>query len=223
MNPIVKSYLEELKHNLTALPVDEAQDVVSFYQEFILDAGFKERWQLDDELGTPKQLAHKILADYYLAADPLLPTVTEPAMPITAKKSSRHNLHVIWWIVLGMLAAPIGIPAILLVVGAFFAILMLIIALVVIFISVMLACLFSSGFILIKITPLLMTAHWAVGCFYLGIALIMLALLIGLGPLLIKLLRYLTNRGVVWIRHLGQKFLKTKYFQKKSLHRGDRS
>lgn len=37
---------------------------MEFYDEYIADAGFTTRKEIEEQLGTPRQLSHKVLADY---------------------------------------------------------------------------------------------------------------------------------------------------------------
>ncbi|UQS81745.1 DUF1700 domain-containing protein [Bombilactobacillus folatiphilus] len=224
MKSIIKDYLAQLTKELAALPTDERQEVVGFYQEFILDAGFDQKDLLEDELGTPKQLAHKILADYSLSSTALLPAVVEPQNPkekLLKGGTSRRNLRIVWWIFLGMLAAPIGIPTILVVAALLLAILVVFLAIGASFVAVVLSLFLSSLFIIFRFTIPLLTTNWAVACFYLGIAAIMMAISLLCMPLIIKFARFLTTQCVTFARYLGRKFLKKRYFRQKSQQQGD--
>lgn len=102
MNKIIDNYILQLKDNLTNLSDSDIQDVVQFYQEFLLDGNFHSEADMITELGTPKQLARKIMADYSVS----IPEKEEELH----EASSKSNLKTIWVILLGVLAAPVGIP-----------------------------------------------------------------------------------------------------------------
>ncbi|MCT6892212.1 MAG: DUF1700 domain-containing protein, partial [Lactobacillus sp.] len=101
MNKIIENYISELSNNLSALPYSDRQDVIEFYQEFLFDGDFKTEQDIVDDLGTPKMLARKVLADY---------SISDKDNPQPRNASSKSNLKTIWVILLGVLAAPIGIP-----------------------------------------------------------------------------------------------------------------
>ena len=64
MTKVIDDYIAELEQNLVDLPAKDREDVVEFYREFLLDGDFVRRSTIEAELGTPKQLAINILADY---------------------------------------------------------------------------------------------------------------------------------------------------------------
>lgn len=103
MDKIIEKYINDLNNNLLDLPHDERQDVIEFYQEFLFDGNFSSEKEIIKDLGTPKQLARMILADYSVSKDVPQPDMHE-------KPSSKTNLKTIWLILLGILAAPVGIP-----------------------------------------------------------------------------------------------------------------
>ncbi|KAF0339544.1 DUF1700 domain-containing protein [Pediococcus acidilactici] len=61
-------YIDELKSHLTELTAEEQLDVINFYTEYLADAGIETYAAAVDKLGTPVQLARKVLADYSIKA-----------------------------------------------------------------------------------------------------------------------------------------------------------
>ena len=59
-----EKYLAELEEYLQPLTPEERADAIMFYSEFIEDAGLENRSQIEQRLGTPKQLSRKVLADH---------------------------------------------------------------------------------------------------------------------------------------------------------------
>ena len=57
-------YIAEFKSYLNQLSDSEYHEVVSFYTEYLQDGGFDTYEASVAELGSPKQLARKVLADY---------------------------------------------------------------------------------------------------------------------------------------------------------------
>ncbi len=58
-----ETYLEELRKSLKVLPQAERDDTVEFYREYFDDAGIENETAVIEELGSPKELAKKILVD----------------------------------------------------------------------------------------------------------------------------------------------------------------
>lgn len=59
----MQTYLEELKVYLNKLPQADIEDALSYYQEYLEDAGINTYPACIKELGTPVQLARRIRAD----------------------------------------------------------------------------------------------------------------------------------------------------------------
>lgn len=64
-----KKYIQELSKYLNTLPAAERADAIDFYDEYIADAQYASWEQITAELGTPRQLSYKILADYSIKAN----------------------------------------------------------------------------------------------------------------------------------------------------------
>ena len=60
----MNDYIQAIEKLLGQLTTAEQQDVVEYYREYLLDAGIETYQQAVDELGTPRSLARKVLADY---------------------------------------------------------------------------------------------------------------------------------------------------------------
>ncbi|MCT6893245.1 MAG: DUF1700 domain-containing protein [Bombilactobacillus mellifer] len=102
---MVEKYIRELRSYLKSLNPMERAEVSRFYEEYILDAKLISRKEIEHELGTPKQLARKILAQYS-------PTEIEPFLDSkkAQNKNTKQSLHVIWRILSKLGSIPIGIP-----------------------------------------------------------------------------------------------------------------
>lgn len=204
MNKVIDNYILQLKQNLVNLPNSDIQDVVEFYQEFLLDGNYHNESEIIAELGTPKQLARKIMADY---------SVSIPEREEAHKASSKSNLKTIWVILLGVLAAPIGIPLALAAVIVMVAVL---IALAAIFIAlaIIITSLFIAGaFILIRSFGLLFGGYWASGFFYVGGGLVLTCISLMLFPVIMKFIRFLTAECAAFFQHIGRKIFKQRYYK----------
>ena len=64
-----QKYINDLSIYLRQLADEERNDALEFYDEYIADAGLETRTAIEERLGTPRQLSHKILADYSIKAN----------------------------------------------------------------------------------------------------------------------------------------------------------
>ena len=206
MTKVINDYISELEQNLVDLPEKDREDVVEFYREFLLDGDFVRRSTIDTELGTPKQLAINIMADYSTKEDSI------PAKPETPKS----NLKASWYILLGICAAPIGIPLILAILFVIFFLLAVFFGLFFALVAFLFKFFVGGGLNFLRSLALLFTSNWPTGCIYLGKSLICIGVILLLMPFIIKLGKILIAKCTQIIRNLGKNLLKKNYFQTSS-------
>ena len=206
MTKVIDDYIAELEQNLVDLPEKDREDVVEFYREFLLDGDFVRRSTIEAELGTPKQLAINILADYSTKDD------SAPAKTDTP----RSNLKASWYILLGICAAPIGIPLILVILFGIFFLLAIFFGLFFALIRFLFNFFVGGGLNFLKSLSLLFTSDWPTGCVYLGKSLICIGVILLLLPFIVKLGQILIAKCTQIIRNLGKNLLKKNYFQTSS-------
>ena len=206
MTKVINDYISELEQNLVDLPEKDREDVVEFYREFLLDGDFVRRSTIDTELGTPKQLAINIMADYSTKEDSI------PAKPETPKS----NLKASWYILLGICAAPIGIPLILAILFVIFFLLAVFFGLFFALVAFLFKFFVGGGLNFLRSLALLFTSNWPTGCIYLGKSLICIGVILLLLPFIIKLGKILIAKCTQIIRNLGKNLLKKNYFQTSS-------
>lgn len=66
------SYIQDLASYLTNLPQEEREDALFYYEQYIYEGKLTDG-QAVSEFGTPKQLARRLVADYYMGDTPQLP------------------------------------------------------------------------------------------------------------------------------------------------------
>ena len=206
MTKVIDDYISELEQNLVDLPEKDREDVVEFYREFLLDGDFVRRSTIDTELGTPKQLAINIMADYSTKED------SAPAKPETPKS----NLKASWYILLGICAAPIGIPLILAILFVIFFLLAVFFGLFFALVAFLFKFFVGGGLNFLRSLALLFTSNWPTGCIYLGKSLICIGAILLLLPFIVKLGQILIAKCTQIIRNLGKNLLKKNYFQTSS-------
>lgn len=188
--------LEQLLHQLCPSDKDEAMD---FYREYLMDADLTTYQQCIDELGTPKQLSRKILADYSIKAD-------ETSTNYSDNKNSRSNIRLIWWIALALLASPLALPVfIALVTGAAVAF-----ALVVTLFVVIATFGITSLVLVIAGIGILLQSIWT-GLYYIGGGLLILGIMLVVIPVTMSLLKWLIAKIAQLSKALYRRFTDSKH------------
>lgn len=108
-----ETYLKQLESKLKRIPSYEVESAIEYYNEYFDEAGAENIQQVIKELGSPAQVASKILADYAIK--------DLDSHPGSAKK----GLSAIWIIILAILATPIALPIMIAVVALIFAFILL--------------------------------------------------------------------------------------------------
>lgn len=191
-------YIDELKSHLTELTAEEQLDVINFYTEYLADAGIETYATAVDKLGTPVQLARKVLADYSIKASQTM----DDTGAQTQSKQPQRDVRTIWLIILAILsfATPVGliILAILITICVvpFSIIFSIVVTIAAFFLGLLL-----MGVILIGAGGyIIFTSFWA-GVLVLGIGFTAL----GLFLLLLPIFHWLTVNGIHLVSQLFQK------------------
>ena len=137
-------FMIELERLLRGLPSDEREDALNYYREYIEDAGFSDRDDVTDKLGTPKQVARSILGE----------SVEKHVEVQREKKDVRSGASTLWRILLYICAAPFAIPVVAVVAALF-------IALVAVVFSVGVALVCSGGAMIFAGIILIPAVFWS--------------------------------------------------------------
>ncbi|MCC7666744.1 DUF1700 domain-containing protein [Liquorilactobacillus satsumensis] len=190
-------YLDELKACLQGLTVAEVKDAVAFYAEYLSDAQLEQRAAIEEKLGTPRQLARKIMADYSIRDD--------EHTTGSKVKSAHANSRMIWLIILALLSAPFALGAVGVGGGVLIAVIFLILAFFMVGAGLLLAILLLTAFFLYSGVVLLFQ-EFNVGIFYLGCGMACLGLLLLIVPCLFWFGRVLIQAVANFARYLYRKF-----------------
>ncbi|WP_203640456.1 DUF1700 domain-containing protein [Levilactobacillus andaensis] len=163
----MNDYIQAVKKLLGQLTTAEQQDVIEYYQEYLMDAGIETYEQAVDELGTPRSLARKVLADYSIRSS------SQESQSIKSRsdiQATKNNVKTVWLIILALLSTPVTIP-ILIVIGALFVafaavIFSLVVAAFAVFLSIIAVGIVG---VVVGVTTFFQ-APWT-GVFYLGMGL----------------------------------------------------
>jgi len=201
----VDSYLEEFKIYLHQLSEEEKDDVIEFYKEYMADAKLTTSDAIINELGTPKYLARKVLADYSIKmSEENYQNVDDGK--ITNNQRFQKNLAMIGLVLLALLASPIAIPiAIVVILGlvmifglAFFFVLLFLFL-------VAMSVVGGIGAIFIGLSVIFQSFGTTI--FYVGAGLIILGIDFFLIPIVIALFKWFFSVVVIFFRWLGKKLL----------------
>lgn len=204
-NRAIDSYVDEFKIYLHQLSEKEQQDVIEFYREYIIDANLQTSDEIINELGTPKHLARKVLADYSIKmSEENYQSVDNGQM--TSNERFSKNLKMIGLVILALMASPVAImiaivliPMILLFVGlaVFFVLLFLFL--------VAMSVVGGIGAIFIGLSVIFQSFGATV--FYVGAGLMILGVDFFLIPIIIALCKWGFSVIVIFFRWLGKKLL----------------
>lgn len=185
------SYIQDLASYLTNLPQEEREDALFYYEQYIYEGKLTDG-QAVSEFGTPKQLARRLVADYYMGDAPQLP-----------EKKAQSPFTLARVVILALFASPILIPVLIAALAVIFSLIITFAALVFSIFAVILGFLVAA--IVSIIGGLIITTQSVLGgLFYVasGLALIGLVML-GL-PLAILMVRWLKTILMLMIKWVGK-------------------
>ena len=177
-----EEFITSLRKELRKLPPEEIVSATEYYEEYFLegaqdgeDAAAAET-RLIQEIGSPKAVAAQIKAEYasrVLSGD-------ETALKY--KPTVGNKISAAWWVVLGVLAAPVGIPVAIALGAVIFALWVAVFAVIISLyagsVGILAGGLAALVFGIISIVTSFSTALMCLGG---GLALIAMAALIGVG------------------------------------------
>jgi len=184
-------FLAQLRNKLRNLPADEIASAVAYYEEYFDDAGEQNEQQVIVELGSPAEVASKIIGEFAIKNID------------AGNGTTKSGLGVLWIVILGIFASPVALPLAL-------AAVIIVVALVVVIFSLLFAlavtaiALVIGGLALLVESVIFLFSDFTLAIFYIGIALIMGAV----GLMLFIPIGYLSKTAVTGIARGVAKILK---------------
>jgi len=204
-NKVIDSYIDEFKIYLHQLSEKEQQDVIEFYQEYMIDANLQNSDTIINELGTPKHLARKVLADYSIKmSEENYESVDNGQM--TSNERFSKNLKMIGLVILALMASPVAILiAVILIplILVFFGLIVLCVLLFLFFVAM--SVVGGIGAIFMGLAVVFQSFSTTV--FYVGAGLLILGVDFFLIPVVIALFKWFFSVIVIFFRWLGKKLL----------------
>lgn len=185
------SYLQDLEANLKALPEAEIKDAMLYYEQYFYEGQLTDG-QAVAEFGTPKNLARRLVADYYMDEARDVP-----------EENQKSPLGLAKIIILALLASPILIPVAITVVALIFAIVVTFAALACSLV-VTLGALGFAAVISVIGGIIILTQSLLGGLFYLSAGIAVLGGLILLWPVVMAMVTGLKQGVFVMIRWIGK-------------------
>lgn len=178
-------FMASLRAELAALPVEERETALKYYEEYFDDAGPENEQSVIAELGSPQQVAQKIKTE--LAAN-------SAAAAAGASAKAKSGMPVWLLVIIAVFAIPVGFPLLMGLLGALIGILA---GLFGIFIGILVSgiAVFISGITLIVAAIGLLALEPLHGLLLGGVGLI----LTGIGMLLTLLIIRLIPVFIGWI------------------------
>ncbi|MCC4331441.1 DUF1700 domain-containing protein [Limosilactobacillus reuteri] len=180
-----QKYINDLSIYLRQLTDEERNDALEFYDEYIADAGLETRTAIEERLGTPRQLSHKILDDYSIKANNESIKEGHPASP-------HSSWRVFWWVLVAIITSPItfglGIAVLALLLAAGGVALSLIVGIVALIFGVAVIAIVS-----LYIGIGLLATNLFSGLFYLGLGVTLIGLFLVCLPLIYWLIRVIVQ------------------------------
>ena len=161
------SFILELRKHLTGIPQSEMEDILTYYEEYFTEAGIENEEQVISELGSPRDVAMKVLGDYTLKNAE------------SSEKPAKKWTKMIWVAILGIFAAPIALPIAIALVIVIIALLIAFGSILIGFFSVAIS-LFAGGILAIIGGFSLIISEPATSIFFIGFGCVSL----GVGVLL---------------------------------------
>lgn len=181
-----EEFIQELEQRLKGLPKQDIENAISYYVEYLEDANISNDEDVTELFGSPAAIASEILADY---------AVNQP-------KTNSTNFKSIWFVILAIFAAPIGLPL------AFAFIILLLVPVIIIgafgFAFAFAALtLIGAGIFIIVLAFFVLTQSMPTTVLLIGVGL----LIIGIGLLFGLLVFHLTRLSIIRTTKLSRSLL----------------
>lgn len=196
---MIKEYLEKVRSYLKDLPTDEREELLQFYEEQMLDAGYSMS-EIEEKYGTPKQFARSLKIEYFIEND----EISDETVSRSTRTKNRMNL--VWLVILGLFASPILIPVAIGLIG-------ILIAAVIAFLGILFGIyvgiigVLAGGLIAFVNGVILLWQSVATGVFYIGAGLLLTGAVIFFAPIVWRITRWLFEMLVTFIKWVGNRYL----------------
>lgn len=204
-NKAIDSYIDEFRIYLHQLDEKEQDDVIEFYREYMIDADLQTSDKIINELGTPKHLARKVLADYSIKmSEENYQNINNGQ--ITSNERASRNLKMIGLVILALMASPVAIMIAIILIPLLLLVFGMVIFMVLLFLFLLaMSVVLGVGSIFVGLSVIFQS--FATTIFFVGVGLLILGVDFFLIPIVIALIKWCFSVVVVFFRWLGKKLL----------------
>ncbi len=114
------TYLSELARKLRRLPKQDYEDALRYYEEFFLDSGVDDTTDVIPLVGNVDEVAARILEE----------CKDRQIEKVESEGGIKNSTKAIWYVILGIFAAPIAFPLAIVVAAVLFALLVTLFAVI---------------------------------------------------------------------------------------------
>lgn len=191
-----EQFIASLRRELRKLPPEEVVSATEYYEEYFAEALDRpdltaeelatEEARLIGEIGSPKAAAAQIKSEYASRV------LSGDETTLKYKPTVGNKISAVWWIILGVLAAPVGIPIAIALGAVVFSLWIAVFAIVISLYAGGIGIL-AGGLAALVLGIIAIVSSFSTGlmCIGGGLALVALAVLLGLG--LTLLIRKMTQ------------------------------
>lgn len=115
------TFLSELSRKLRGLPKAEYDDAMNYYQEYLMDAGVDDVTDVTPLVGNVNEVAARILEE----------CTDKQIEKTTTEGGVKNSTKAIWFLLLGIFAAPIAFPMAIVFAVVFFTVIVCVVALII--------------------------------------------------------------------------------------------
>lgn len=188
------SYLNDVETQLYAMPREERDEILAYYDEYFTDAHLTDE-QAKQKFGTPKHFARRLVADYYMNTEN------------TTELKPKNQIKMIWMVILAILASPVILPVAILIIAILIAIAAVVGSVIVTILAVLFTILIIAIVSIVSGVAIIFSSVTG-GIFSIGIGLSAIGFLILVGPLFIAGMRVVFNGFASLIKWIGRQFIK---------------
>lgn len=95
-----EQYIRELSGCLKGLSAEDREDAIRFYEDYIEESGLGDSATIEESLGTPKEVARKIVGD----------CVEKQIDRQSENPDLKNSKKTVWLILLAIMASPVALP-----------------------------------------------------------------------------------------------------------------
>jgi len=157
--------MRNLEKRLKGLPKEELKSALNYYNEYFLDANVDNKTDVESLVGSPDEVARNIISE-----------CTDKIYNVQKKNGGvRNDFKLLWMIILGIFAAPIGLPLLIASIAIIFAVVVTVFSLLLGAIGLLVAVIVTG---IAMIPAMFFSVSWATRFIIIGVVLVSISIAI---------------------------------------------